>query len=59
MKNCEYAFRKNGDVSLHCRLLETDKNGDWCAHQYMCNQTKKWEVSQQGRTCRVKNKTKT
>ncbi len=43
-------------MSIHCRLLEGERNGDWCAFQYLCNQTRKWEVSQQGRTCRVKEK---
>lgn len=40
-KTCEYAYRKNGDVSLHCRYLTEKKaRHDWCAHQYLCGRTK-------------------
>ncbi len=52
MKHCEYAYRKPGDVSLHCKRLSRDgKMSDYCAHQYLCNQTRRWEVSPQGRDC--------
>jgi hypothetical protein len=56
MKNCPFAYRKNGDVSLHCRKLAGEKGGDFCAHQYLCNITRKWEVSPQGKRCPVRGK---
>lgn len=58
MKNCPYAYRKSGDVSVHCRVLTEDKNSsqDYCAHQYLCNMSRRWEVSTKGQTCTVKNK---
>lgn len=52
---CEYAYRKNGDVSLHCRYLTEKKaRHDWCAHQYLCGRTKKWEVSAESSHCKIK-----
>ena len=52
---CEYAYRKNGDVSLHCRYLtEKGERHDWCAHQYLCARTKKWEVSDGEAHCKMK-----
>lgn len=56
MKNCPHAYRKPGDVSVHCRRL-ADKKQDYCAHQYLCNMTRKWEVSDKGRTCVVRDRT--
>lgn len=54
-KTCEYAYRKNGDVSLHCRYLTEKKaRHDWCAHQYLCARTKKWEVSAESSHCKIK-----
>lgn len=54
-KTCEYAYRKNGDVSLHCRYLTEKKaRHDWCAHQYLCGRTKKWEVSADSSHCKIK-----
>ena len=54
-KTCEYAYRKNGDVSLHCRYLTEKKaRHDWCAHQYLCSRTKKWEVSNGASHCKIK-----
>ena len=54
-KTCEYAYRKNGDVSLHCRYLTEKKaRHDWCAHQYLCGITKKWEVSAESSHCNSK-----
>lgn len=56
MKNCEYGFRNKGDVSVHCRLLSTHGKNDYCAHQYLCRVSGKWEVSNQGQNCPIKNK---
>ena len=56
MKNCEYGYRKPGDVSVHCRLLMDCGKNDYCAHQYLCRVSNRWEVSNQGKSCPVKNK---
>lgn len=57
MRHCEFAYRKAGDVSLHCkRLLEMDRTPDYCGHQYLCNQTRRWEVTPQGRDCPLRKK---
>ena len=53
MKNCPFAYRKNGDVSLHCRKLD-GKPSDYCAHQYLCNRSRKWEVSPKAAKCPLK-----
>lgn len=56
MKNCQYAYHKAGDVSVHCKKLE-GMQSDYCLHQYMCNNSKRWEVTPHGgRTCPVKQK---
>lgn len=50
MKNCPYGYRKPGDVSVHCRKLDK-MTSDYCAHQYLCRVSNKWEVSPQGKQC--------
>ena len=59
MPNCEYAYRKNGDVSLHCRILaEQDDRRDWCAHQYLCKRSRMWEASDDAGRCEIREKKK-
>lgn len=41
-EKCKYAYRKNGDVSVHCRLVEG--KFDYCAHTYFCSNTSRWEA---------------
>lgn len=56
---CEYAYRKNGDVSLHCRYLtQNGARHDWCAHQYLCGRTRRWEVSEGAYGCDVRKEKK-
>ena len=54
---CGYEYRKRGDVSLHCRLLNGEK---WtqCAHQFHCPHTDKWELSSQAARCPIPQKYK-
>ena len=55
MKNCPYGYRRPGDVSVHCKVLEAQKkSNDYCAHQYLCNRSRRWEVSPQGAFCPVR-----
>lgn len=49
---CPEAYRKPGDVSLHCKKLP--KKCSWCGHQYQCSQTGSWENSQQARECPIR-----
>lgn len=59
MPNCEYAYRKNGDVSLHCRVLAgKGERRDWCAHQYLCKRSRMWEVSDGAARCEIREKKK-
>ena len=52
--NCKHAYRKNGDVAIHCLAIEGDM--DYCGHQYHCPNTKRWEVNCTGATCTYKKK---
>ena len=51
---CGFAYRKMGDVSIHCTAQK--KPFDYCAHQYMCHQTKRWELSPPWLTCPLRKK---
>jgi len=42
-ERCVYAYRKKGDVSVHCRRMNNTM--DYCGHQYMCPNTRRWEVN--------------
>lgn len=55
-ENCAYAYRKRGDVSVHCKLI----NGqfDYCTNMYMCSNTKRWEVNKAAQ-CAIRFKGKT
>lgn len=54
MSECRYACRVKGDVSVHCRILqERGARHDYCAHQYLCNRTKRWETSQEAISCEI------
>jgi hypothetical protein len=52
---CQYAYKKHGDVSVHCTLLKPFAS-DYCAYQYLCNQTRRWEVSKRSNECSVRRK---
>ena len=56
---CEFSYRKNGDASLHCRF-QSDRGDrhDWCAHQYLCARTKRWEVSDGAARCEIRKQDK-
>lgn len=52
---CEYAYPKGGDGVLHCRKQKCEK--DFCGHQYLCSDTKKWENTTAYRDCAIRRKT--
>lgn len=53
-ENCPYAYRKLGDVSIHCKKIEGSM--DYCAYTYMCPHSKRFEVSPAGQSCKLKKK---
>lgn len=53
MVECAKAYRKAGDAALHCTAVP-DKRTDYCAHQFLCQKTGKWEVSPVGAHCPLK-----
>lgn len=57
MENCPYAYRKHGDVSIHCKLV--DPPMDYCGHQYLCQKTQRWEATAQINECPLRKKAKT
>lgn len=54
-EKCPYAFRKRTDKSVHCKHL-VNENFDYCAHQYMCPNTKRWEASPWAEDCPLRKK---
>lgn len=54
-KRCRYSYRKGNDVSLHCKAQkERGIEKDYCAHQYLCPQTRQWENSPRAMICPYK-----
>lgn len=53
-EKCGFAYRKLGDVSIHCK--RQNKPFDYCAHQYLCPQTKRWELSPPYADCPLRKK---
>ena len=53
-ENCPFAYRKQGDVSIHCKKVSG--NMDYCGHQYFCSKTRRWEATEQINKCPLKNK---
>ena len=54
-EKCPHAFRKRGDVSLHCHLLEGEQFTQ-CAHQYFCRQSRRWEALDRIEACPLRRK---
>lgn len=52
-ERCINAYRKKNDVSVHCKAIDGEM--DYCGHQYMCSNTKRWEVNALSK-CKYKNK---
>ena len=51
---CEYAYPKGADGVLHCHKQKCEK--DFCGHQYLCSDTKKWESTTAYRDCTIRRK---
>lgn len=51
---CRYAYRKGGSDAAHCRLQTGNgRKWDFCAFQYFCGQTRRYEVSDGAKTCKL------
>lgn len=53
-EKCPYAYRKRGDVSIHCKLMEYARF-TYCGHSYFCGVTRRWEASDEAANCTVRN----
>jgi len=51
---CKHAYKKRGDVSIHCRAIEGKM--DYCGHQKFCQNTGQWEINCTGVSCPKKEK---
>lgn len=50
--NCPYVFRKPGRNTAHCRALaERGQSNDFCAMQYFCRVTDRWELKPEAARC--------
>ena len=54
---CKHAYRKPGKNTLHCDI-QTKQGGKWdfCAHQYLCGMTKRYELSREANSCPMPKK---
>lgn len=43
VEKCKYAYRKRRNAAVFCKAIEGDS--DYCGHQYMCPNTKRWEAN--------------
>lgn len=52
-EHCPFAFRKSGDTNVMCRKIAENPNSKWifCAHQYYCGQTRRWEATKNKGDC--------
>lgn len=54
---CESAYRKAGKNTVHC-MIQTENGGKWdfCAHQYLCLQSNRYELSKTAAACTIRQK---
>ena len=56
---CQYAYRKPGKDTVHCSIQTAQaKKWDFCAHQYLCNQSRRYEMNADANGCALPKKTK-
>ena len=56
MANCQHAFYKRADVSVHCRLLEQQKAPfTQCGLQKFCPDKRMWVCTEQSARCALKD----
>lgn len=56
--SCVFSFRKGGNA-VHCQI-QAQNGGKWdfCAHQYFCRNTNRYELSKQANMCTAPEKLK-
>lgn len=57
-ENCPFAYRQIGDPNVHCRKLQEQAHIRWtyCAHQFDCRQTGRWEATKNPNECKYRSK---
>ena len=55
-EGCPFAYRKGTDKNVHCTLIARMPRAtfDFCAKQYRCGQTGRWEAKKTG--CEIRQK---
>lgn len=54
---CSYAYRKTGHDTVHCTIQkEQAKKWDFCAHQYYCRNSGRYELNADAHGCAIKTK---
>lgn len=49
---CPYVRRHKNSAALFCGILEAENRpSPFCAHQYMCRVTNRWENTEQSHDC--------
>lgn len=52
-EKCKQAYRKRGSVAVYCKAIEGDN--DYCAHQYLCPASQRWEANS-SKACTYRDK---
>lgn len=54
--DCPLMYRSTAAGSLHCKAQTSrrEEKKDYCAHQYYCPQTRRWENTQAAQKCAIK-----
>lgn len=57
-ENCPYAYRILGDPNVHCKKIREIPYVRWtyCAHQYDCRATGRWEAPESAAKCKFRKK---
>jgi hypothetical protein len=54
--NCQQAYRKGGSNAVHCKIQQ-ERGGKWdfCAYQYFCKKSNRYEMSAEVAKCRLRH----
>lgn len=55
-ENCPFAYRQYGDKNVHCRKIQEIPYVRWtfCAHQYECRRSGRWEATKNPKDCKYR-----
>lgn len=51
-EKCKYAYRKRGDVSVHCMAIR--RAYDYCINMYYCGDSKRYEANDGVNVCNIR-----